>query len=784
MADGGEQLSDSLQEKQRRFDERQPWTWTFERTALDALEDTVFVFEVATGKAILWNKAFTRISGYTDAEIMAMKAPESYYSEADLAKAEIAIQSVIDGKHVTVMMELITKDGRRIPTEYVGTPVTDADGSTRYLISIGRDVSARLEAQLKLSESEERLQHAMEAATDGYWDWDLRSDNAFFSDRYYTMLGYQPDELTASYEQVLKLVHPEDVDLLQQTVREYGEGQRDSHSIEFRMLCKDGSWRWILSKGKAVQTDAEGNLIRMVGTHRDITERKQLEEALREREEQFRTLSESSPMGVFLTDQDGGVLYVNDQWCIFAGMAREDALGFGWAGALHPEDKSRVLADWEECLREKKGYAGEFRFIQSTGETRLLYTRTAPILSSAGEVVGHVGANEDISERRNLEERLRQTEKMEAIGQLAGGIAHDFNNQLAGILGYTDLLRMEAGDNQELALYVDKILLSVKRAANLTAQLLAFSRKGKYLDVEVDLHRIVTEVISLLKHSIDKKISVRQQLEARPATVIGDPTQLQNAVLNLALNARDAMPEGGDLLFATEVVDLDEDDCREVPWEVPPGSYVQVSVIDSGTGMDEQTLAHIFEPFFTTKEPGKGTGMGLAAVYGTIESHRGAISVESEPGHGARFTLYLPLVAGTVEAPVPAVTREGHHAGSARILLVEDEEQVRDVASRMLVKLGHAVIACEEGAEATEIYEKEWRSIDLVILDMVMPVMDGREAFVAMRKINPEVRALLSSGYSIDSEAQTIIEEGVLGFLQKPFRIAELSQKIEETLKQ
>jgi PAS domain S-box-containing protein len=684
------------------------------------------------------------------------------------------------GESWDIEHRLICRDDTQKVIHTIGSPILDGEGQTTELVGTVQDITDRRRAEEALRVSEERLKLAIEAATDGYWDWNAGRGEAYFSARYYTMLGYEPNEFPASYENFIKNVHPEETDHLEQTARKREDGDRSSHSVEFRMRCKDGSWRWILSRGQAVEHDARGLPVRVVGTHTDITERKQLEEALRESEEKFRTLSESSPMGIFLTDKDGGVLYLNDRWCAFAGMAREDALGFGWVEALHPDDKPRVLADWQSCLEKKKGYAGEFRFVQSTGDTRLLYTQTAPIISSSGEVVGHVGANEDITGRRQLEAQLRQAEKMDAIGQLAGGIAHDFNNQLVGILGYAEMLREEAGSNPTLTRYADNILLAVKRSSDLTAQLLAFSRKGKYLTTTVDLHRVVFEVVSLLKHSIDKRISVQQQLKANPSTTVGDPTQLQSAVLNLALNARDVMPDGGELVFATDVVELDEEYCGTVPYDVTPGSYLQVSVADTGTGMDEQTRARIFEPFFTTKEPGKGTGMGLAAVYGTIKNHKGSITVYSEPGHGSTFRLYLPLVSESSVVPDAIRTPAERVEGGGHVLLVEDDEMVRDVGRQMLEALGYTVTTRADGAQALEHYEKEWRSIDLVILDMVMPVMGGKEAFIAMRKINPDIVALLSSGFSIDGEPQNIIDEGVKGFIQKPFRRGELAQKVME----
>jgi nitrogen-specific signal transduction histidine kinase/CheY-like chemotaxis protein len=390
----------------------------------------------------------------------------------------------------------------------------------------------------------------------------------------------------------------------------------------------------------------------------------------------------------------------------------------------------------------------------------------------------------DVTEHKLLEERLRQSEKMDAIGQLAGGVAHDFNNQLGGIMNYADLL-LSKTDDEELRPFIDGIIRLCTRSGKLTNQLLAFSRKGQYQVVPVSIHRVAGEVVSMLGHSIDRRIQIRQRLDANPPTTTGDPTQLQNALLNLGLNARDAMPEGGELVFATDTVALDEEHCRNSSFELMPGEYVRIKVTDSGAGMDEETRSKIFEPFFTTKEQGKGTGMGLAAVFGTVVNHRGAIEVESEIGRGTTMTVYLPLSREEpreAEAGGRVAAQAATESAGAGILVVDDEEVVRECTARMLRRKGYRVATCKDGAEAVDYYRKSWQHIDLVILDMNMPVMNGHDAFIAMRGINAGIRAMLATGYSLDDNAQKILDEGALSYLQKPFRIDELVVQIERAL--
>ena len=370
-----------------------------------------------------------------------------------------------------------------------------------------------------------------------------------------------------------------------------------------------------------------------------------------------------------------------------------------------------------------------------------------------------------------IRERLLQAEKMEAMGRLAGGIAHDFNNQLAGIMACADLLRSGLVDNGPLYELADMIIKAAERSALFTSQLLAFARKGKYQSIPQNIHTIVGEVISLLERSISKKIAIRRHLDARSVIVSGDPAQLHNAFLNIALNARDAMPDGGELVFATKNRAFTAEDSNAP--DSGPGEFIEVSVSDTGVGMPDDVRKKIFEPFFTTKEQGKGTGLGLAAVYGIVKNHRGHIDVRSEEGKGSLFRIYLPVVhcekAG-IEAP-PALDT-GTRSGT--ILIADDETIILDALSRVLQKYGYKTLICRNGRETLECYRKLWETIDIVLLDLMMPEMDGREAFSAIRKINPGARVILSSGYCIDKEVRKIIDEGALGFIQKPFGIETL----------
>jgi CheY-like chemotaxis protein len=328
---------------------------------------------------------------------------------------------------------------------------------------------------------------------------------------------------------------------------------------------------------------------------------------------------------------------------------------------------------------------------------------------------------------------------------------------------------------------VERILKAGEHAANLTKQLLSFARKGQYQMMAVDVHKSIGNVAGILSNTIDRRIRIKQSLRARPSIIMGDPTQIENALMNLALNARDAMPEGGELIFSTDIAGFDQSYVVQHQYRIEPGQYVMISVTDTGTGIEDEIIKHIFEPFFTTKGPGKGTGLGLASVYGIAKNHKGSIECYSEPGHGTVMKVYLPLTENP-EAQAPALPAASVRPGTGSLLLVDDEHMIREMAGQMLKGLGYQVATCQDGQEAVDYYMKHHAGIDLVILDMIMPKLNGREAFLLMRKINPGVRALLASGFSADGEVQEVLKLGILGFVQKPFRMAELSARIQDAL--
>jgi signal transduction histidine kinase/CheY-like chemotaxis protein len=429
----------------------------------------------------------------------------------------------------------------------------------------------------------------------------------------------------------------------------------------------------------------------------------------------------------------------------------------------------------------------EYEYLRSDGSTFWGELHCSFTRDQDGEVSGIQGVLRDISDRKRaeaeraeLEAQLHQAERLRSIGRLAGGIAHDFNNQLAGITGYAELLKAKKRGDPTVQNHADQILIPARRAADLTSKLLAFARRGNYRAEPVDLHAIVREAIAILERSIAKNITIAERLDAPRCLVFGDPTLLQSAVLNVALNARDAMPEGGEIEFWTELAE----------WTAKPGEgdsarrgeHILLHVRDTGEGMDAATLRRGFEPFFTTKPVGQGTGMGLAAVHGTLHSHGGMVKVESAPGKGTTLTLVLPLLDESFFEGRDADSR-GLVGGKGHILVVDDEPMMRNIAAGLLEHVGYRVTTSGRPLAALDLYAAQFRSIDLVLLDMVLPELGGAEVFRALRKVNPAARVLLFSGYSPDGDVQELLRKGAVGFVQKPFSLAEISERVAEALR-
>jgi two-component system cell cycle sensor histidine kinase/response regulator CckA len=523
----------------------------------------------------------------------------------------------------------------------------------------------------------------------------------------------------------------------------------------------------------ALNTELEG----------EIAERQRAEEALGASERRFRELLETVHLVAIILDKKGNITFCNDFLLILTGWTRDEVLGRNWFDMFLPDEaRTTVKPMFMELLASSaipKHY--ENPIVTRSGARRSIVWDNTVLRGADGSVVGTASLGIDVTEHRSLEEQLRHAQKMEAVGQLAGGVAHDFNNLLTVIIGNCELIKLKAGQANPLSSYVEQILLVSGKAARLTQSLLAFSRK-QLLSIEaVDVNECIRGVEHLLARIVGEEIDFRLGLAVAKLPVMADRGQLEQVLVNLVANARDAMPSGGDLLIETRRSDLDTI-AAELHGLENAGAYVVIQVSDTGSGMDETTRKKIFEPFFTTKEVGKGTGLGLAMVFGTIRQHGGYINVYSEVGRGTVFKLYLPLIqeeTGRMDHMPQELAAPG---GSETLLVVEDNEDVRKTTAAILENFGYRVIEAADGEEAIARFMASADSISLAILDVIMPKMSGKEVYDALRKVRPDLKVLFTSGYAADIINRRMMMEEGLHFLQKPASPMELLQKVRELL--
>jgi PAS domain S-box-containing protein len=514
----------------------------------------------------------------------------------------------------------------------------------------------------------------------------------------------------------------------------------------------------------------------------NVTERKRAEESIRVAERKFRNLLEAIRLVAVMLDSHGNITFCNDYLLGLSGWAKSEVLGKNWFDLFIPEemrDTSKSVFQ-SIVLETSVPLHYENTLVMRDGSERLVVWDNVSLHDPEGKVIGTASIGTDITGSRRLEEQLRQSQKMEAIGHLAGGIAHDFNNILTAIIGYGSLLKNKVSPEDFLHEYVNQILATAEKAAKLTHSLLAFSRKQVINPKPVNVNDIIVSMQKMLGRIIGEDIRFKVNTVAQDLIVEADRSQLEQAMMNLVTNARDAMPHGGSLTITTEEGEIGELFIRMHKYG-ELGKYVIVSVSDTGVGMDEKTKEHIFEPFFTTKEAGKGTGLGLAMVYGAIKQHNGFINVYSEPGEGTTFWIYLPVAKSDMllddDAAVTAVV-----PGKETILLVEDDDAVRDVTRVMLEEFGYTVLEASDGGQAVKLFAANRDKVQLVISDIIMPGENGKEVYNALKQIKPDVKALFISGYTADILTQKGIAAEGIDFLSKPLRPGDFSKKIREVL--
>ena len=606
----------------------------------------------------------------------------------------------------------------------------------------------------------------------------------FVTDNVKATFGWTTEDFISGKVVYSEVIHSDDLDRVNQEVQNFSKGEDIERFVHepYRIITKAGEEKWLDDKTN-IKRDNTGRITHYQGVVEDITDRIRAEEELHREREKFRFLIEELPFAVSFIDQDNRYKYINPRFIEIFGYTLEDIPdGRQWFKKAYPdvEYRRKVIPSWINDLENSKvgkTRSRSFNVRCKNGLEKVIHFRSVTMENGEQFVL-----YEDISEQKQLEAQYQQSQKMEAVGTLAGGIAHDFNNLLQSILGYCQLLLFKKQKEHPEFGKLKEIEKATLRASELTLQLLTFSRKVESKLRPINLNHQVEHIHKLLKRTIPKMIDIELHLEENLKIINADPAQIEQVLMNLVVNARDAIHEEGKLIIETENVTLDEE-YYKTHLGTHPGEYVLLIVSDTGEGMDKETADHIFEPFFTTKKMNKGTGLELSMVYGIVNSHGGNIFCYTEPGEGTTFKIYLPGIEAEIEEQVPEGKEEIiPMGGSETILLVDDEEFIRNLGEEILTKFGYRIITAPDAEIALRLYHEKKKDISLIILDLIMPGMGGRRCLEELMKLNPWLKVIIASGYSVKGPVKEVLETGAKGFIDKPYNVNQMLKIIREVL--
>ncbi|MEQ8171883.1 MAG: PAS domain S-box protein, partial [Candidatus Eremiobacterota bacterium] len=652
-----------------------------------------------------------------------------------------------------------------------------------FIIDRGLSHIKQMEAEKVLQESSERFHYLVESTSDCIWQINEKNEYTYVSPNITDLTGYKQEEILGTTP--LERRPEEEGEKIKETFTPIAEVKKSFKNLENLVLHKDGHEVIIETSGVPV-FDIDGNYTGYLGIARNITERKKAEKALIESEQRYRELTDLLPQTVFELDLKGNFIFVNRYAYEATGYSPEDVKkGFNVLQIIAPEDREKAMNNIKEVLTAGRQGGCEYTVIRKDGTRFPVISYSSPIIIE-GRPAGLRGIVVDITEqkkaeeeRRKLEVQLLQAQKLESLGILAGGIAHDFNNILTGILGYADLALMETAKDSPVKEYIQQLVISSRRASDLTKQMLAYSGMGKFLIRPFNLSEVVKNMSKLVEVSVSKKCLLTYNLRENLPVIEGDIAQIQQVIMNLIMNASEAIGDNnGDITISTGIINYDGIYVSGIMAKnLQKKDYVYLEIKDTGSGMTEEIQNKIFDPFFTTKFTGRG--LGLAAVLGIVRGHHGTITASSKPGSGSTFTVFLP-VSEKFESTCTDIDRNSHIKDT--VMVIDDEQTVLSVAEAMLKKLDFNVLTENDSRKTVELFNNNKDKISLVILDMTMPYMDGSEVFKQLKTIKPDVKVILMSGYNEQAAINHFTEKELAGFIQKPYSVEELKKVIEKVI--
>jgi two-component system cell cycle sensor histidine kinase/response regulator CckA len=745
---------------------------------------------------LFFHGAVGEITGYTEEEFITGEPRwDQVIHPEDLPKIftedEARLHSV---PHHSYEREyrIVRKDGQvRWVYEFIQN-VCDDSGKPVMAQGVLYDITERKQAEEALQQSENRYKRLLESVTDYIYTVKVEDGQPAATSHgpgCEAVTGYTPEEYEVDPYLWYRMIYPEDRAMVTEQATRLIAGETVP-PLEHRLIHKDGSLRWVRNT-PVPRYDQNTHLVAYDGLIADITERKQADEALRQERDRAQQYLDIAEVMLVALNEQGKITLLNRKGHRILGYEEGELLGKNWFDTCLPapvrEEVKKVFNRLMAGEIEPVEYH-ENPVLTSSGEERMIAWHNIILTDEAGNITGTLSSGEDITarkqaekEKEKLQAQLLQMQKMEAIGRLTGGIAHDFNNLLTAINGFAELAQHKLPPDDPLQEMLGYILASGQRAADLIRQLLAFSSKQIIEPKIMSLNSLITDLDAMLRRIIGEDIQIETSLAPDLWPIKVDPAQIEQIVVNLAVNARDAMPDGGKLTIEAANIVLTDNDPAGQP-EIQSGEYILLSISDTGKGMSEAVLEHIFEPFFTTKAQNKGTGLGLATVYGIVKQHEGDIRVHSEEGQGTTFKIYLPRAGATLQAAPRPKTKVKMPVGSETILLVEDDAQVRDLARQVLEGQGYKVLEVENGQEALQLADHYADPIHLLLTDVVMPGMDGRALAEQLLQTRPNLKTIFISGYADETIAHHGILEPGIALLQKPFSPVDLARKVREIL--
>lgn len=773
----------SIESESYKKEMKEKWSKLI-KTTTDAVISTD-IKGIITG----WNPGAEKMTGYKEDEVIG-KPIDLIEPVEDIKKNRkylIYAFHIKDTKPYET--EIITKAGKIVPVEISFTFELDSSGKPKGVSGILRDIKERKLNEKILAQTRERLELAMDAGEHGFWDWNLISNEIYFSPGFFTMLGYKPDNFEMEIDSWFNLIHPDDKKNVIPKINDF-ISQAMHHEFEFRMRSATGKWKWISSRVKTFEKDSNDMPLRVVGVHIDLTQIKNSQKHLQEINERLDLVIKGTNAGLWDWNVQTGETVFNERWAQMAGYTLEELQPTSintWINLCHPGDlklsneaMKRHFNDETslyKCQIRVKHKKGHFIWVQARGKLVAKDNSGNP-LRVTGTYIDITEIKEEEIKREKLEQQLRQSQKMEAVGQLAGGIAHDFNNILQVILGYSELLLDISVKDSSQSEFINEISNSITKAAELTSQLLAFSRQQVLKSKTFNLNSSIKFMAGLISRSIGDHIALKYSFSTEKIYIFADPRLIEQSLMNICINAADAMDSGGKIFITTKVCTLNESK-EEQTDEIPPGEYAQIEVEDTGKGINQEALPHIYEPFFSTKE--KKSGLGLSTVYGIVKQHKGFIKITSQEEKGTIVKLFFPLIRPEeIEEEIPKI--KPIPKGSKTVLIAEDDDTLSVLIEKILKNAGYDTIIAKDGFEAVEKGRNRIQDLSILFLDVLMPQKGGEAVYNELSALKPGIPVLFSSGYNKDFSHTYFLENNNRGFIQKPFSSKTLLSKIEEIL--